>query len=152
MISSALMALEIKRNQRLRCQEARGVCGMFWKVWGILKRTWDQSVRTEIEKVSQKRQGSERLDARKSQTSRQIYSFFIKRENYWLTYTNKKTGSGDLEADCQALSALYLFQQLLCSHPLRPLSVMGMTSSSSWEHFYRSPFEQNGFLFPNTHI
>lgn len=68
MISSALMALEIKRNQRLRCQEARAVCGMFWKVWGILKRTWDQSVRTEIEKVSQKRQGSERLDARKSQT------------------------------------------------------------------------------------
>ena len=29
MISSALMALEIKRNQRLRCQEARAVCGMF---------------------------------------------------------------------------------------------------------------------------
>lgn len=90
MRSCGLPALEIKgKNEGSDARRSRLSVECSEKSEEFLKGSGNQSVRTEIEKGSQKSQSSERSDARKSHTSRQIYSFFIKRENL-LTHTCKR--------------------------------------------------------------
>lgn len=104
MRSCGLPALEIKgKNEG---QEVKAVCGMFWKVWGILKRIWESVSQNRNRKGQSEESKQWEVRCQKvTYIKANLLFFLLKGRTYWHTLANNKSRVDrvDLEADWRAL-------------------------------------------------